>query len=73
MIEALNCMLKKLFLPALIFITIKHGMALVLLITTVNKFDHFLAEHKVIYIEEYQHNDLIRQMDNVIRIFEKRK
>ena len=48
-------MVKKLFLSALIFIAIMNGMALVLLITTVNKFGHFLAEHKIIYIEEYQH------------------
>ena len=37
-------------------------MALVLLIATVNKFDHFLAEHKIIILKSINTNDLMRQI-----------
>ena len=62
MIKALSVWLEKLFLSALIFTTIKHAMALVLLIATVNKFDHFLAEHKIIILKSINTNDLMRQI-----------
>jgi len=39
-------MVKKVFLQTLIFIAIMHGMALVLLISTVSKFDCVPAKHK---------------------------
>ena len=48
-------MLKKVILISIDIYCYKERYDTCFAYNDLNKFDHFLAEHKIIYIEEYQH------------------